>query len=84
MTGSASDHLTMQFLTWVAVCPRRYTEAMDVWRTTCPRMTIWEDAVGNGLVRVESGASMKDAQVVITQRGRAWLRRETGASATRS
>jgi len=28
-------------------------ETMEAWRTTCPRLTIWEDAVSDGLVTVD-------------------------------
>jgi hypothetical protein len=28
---------------------------MEVWRTSCPRLSIWEDALGDGLVRVRAG-----------------------------
>lgn len=37
---------------WVSKEPRSYSEVMDVWRTSCPRLTVWEDAVDRGyLVR---------------------------------
>lgn len=66
--------LTLQFLAWVAHRPRSYAETMDAWRTSCPRFTIWEDALGDGLVQVESGRSGQgDARVAITTRGRALL-----------
>ena len=62
--GTATDvayppvaSLTLQFLAWVAHRPRSYAETMDAWRTSCPRFTIWEDALGDGLVQVESGRS---------------------------
>ena len=46
---------------------------MEAWRTTCPRLTIWEDAIADGLVSVESTKSMRDAGVVVTERGRVLL-----------
>ena len=36
--------LTEQFLAWVADRPRTYAEAMEAWRSSCPRLSIWEDA----------------------------------------
>ena len=42
--------LILDFLEWLAIAPRPYTEVMDAWRTSCPRFTIWEDAVDNGFV----------------------------------
>ncbi len=69
--------LTRDFLAWVAREPRSYAEAMDAWRTSCPRFTIWEDALGDGLIRLESdnGTSSRRLQVVLTPRGRALLDR---------
>ena len=65
--------LTLQLLAWIAARPRTYQDTMEAWRTTCPRLTIWEDAVGDGLVSVESAASMNDARVLLTESGRALL-----------
>ena len=42
--------LTLQMLQWLASGPRDYAEAMEAWRTSCPRLTIWEDAWADGLV----------------------------------
>lgn len=47
--------LTRDLLQWIAASPRTYRETMDVWSTSCPRLSIWEDAVGNGLVRIRAG-----------------------------
>jgi hypothetical protein len=44
---------------------------MEDWRTTCPRLTIWEDALADGLVSVESGKSMRNARILLTESGRA-------------
>jgi hypothetical protein len=79
--------LTVQFLTWVAERPRSYGDAMDAWRTSCPRLSIWEDAVRDGLVtldRPQPGAKMRDRAVVITPRGLALLRPKAGATTTTS
>jgi hypothetical protein len=66
--------LTEQFLTWVAERPRTYAEAMEAWRSTCPRLSIWEDALGDELVRLEAGADgLSDCRVVLTPRGQALL-----------
>ena len=67
--------LTIQFLAWAAGAPRTYAEAMAAWRTSCPRLPVWEDALDNGLVHVEPvpGAAMADSLVVLTPRGWAVL-----------
>ena len=47
---------------------------MEAWRTHCPRFTIWEDALGDGLVRVESGGTtQRESRVMLTPDGRAML-----------
>jgi hypothetical protein len=42
--------LMQQMLEWIGHRPRDYGEVMDAWRTSCPRLTIWEDACIEGLV----------------------------------
>jgi hypothetical protein len=44
------DPLIYDFVKWVAREPRPYAQVMETWRTSCPRLTIWEDAVDRGLV----------------------------------
>ena len=46
---------TAQLLAWIAEGPRTYAETMDAWRTSCPRLSIWEDAIADGLVRIARG-----------------------------
>jgi hypothetical protein len=59
------------FLTWVSARPRTYPETMDAWRTSCPRLSVWEDALSDGLVRVVRTAPT--SLVVLTDSGRAAL-----------
>jgi hypothetical protein len=66
--SSASEALTLQLLAWLAERPRTYAETMEAWRTSCPRLSIWEDAHCDELVRVGS-------TVTLTERGRAMLDR---------
>jgi len=67
--------LTRDFLTWVACRPRTYAEAMEAWRSSCPRFTIWEDAISDGLIQVarSSGVKMGGASVTLTTHGCAVL-----------
>jgi hypothetical protein len=67
------DALTLQLIAWVSDRPRTYGEVMEAWTTTCPRMPIWEDAVSDGLVRVEGEGRMRERAVGLTPRGRALL-----------
>jgi hypothetical protein len=66
--------LTQQFLAWVADRPRTYAAAMEAWRSTCPRLSIWEDALDAELVRLEAGVGgLSECIVVLTPRGHALL-----------
>jgi len=70
-TTDASAGLMMQFLDWVGSQPRTYAETMDAWRTSCPRISVWEDASLDGLVALTDGASGAQgaAGVTLTQAG---------------
>jgi hypothetical protein len=54
-TGPPSA-LTRQMLEWIDERPRSYAETLETWKTSCPRLTIWEDAISDGLVQVEQGS----------------------------
>ncbi len=47
-----TDAPTLELLDWVSSRPRTYDETMDAWRSHCPRLLVWEDALLAGLVRV--------------------------------
>jgi hypothetical protein len=71
---TAAHTLTQQFLAWVAESPRSYADA-EAWRKSCPHLSIWEDAISDGLVRFENGATMKESRLVLTPQGRTFLQR---------
>jgi len=48
--NAVTEPLILDFLAWLAPVPRAYAEVMEAWRTSCPRLTIWEDAVDGGYV----------------------------------
>jgi hypothetical protein len=68
----AARALTQQFLVWVDEAPRSYADA-EAWRRSCPHLSIWEDAISDGLVRFLNGSGMQQSRVILTARGRAWL-----------
>ena len=49
--------LTRQLLEWIADKPRTYADVLDAWRTTCPRLSIWEDASIDGLIAYDPEGS---------------------------
>ena len=48
--GVSNNSLVLDLLDWLASGPRPYAEVMEVWRTSCPRLPVWEDAVDAGVV----------------------------------
>lgn len=63
---------TLEFLAWLARAERSYGEVRQAWRSTCPRLSAWEDALDQGLVAFAGGAArISDAtKVVLTPQGR--------------
>ncbi len=55
MSGNL-EPLIGDFVAWLAQAPRTYHEALEAWRTNCPRLTVWEEAVARGLVARARGA----------------------------
>ena len=44
------EPLILDLLEWVSRQERTYEEVIEVWRTSCPRLPVWEDASDRGLV----------------------------------
>ena len=66
------DALVLDLVEWIEREPRRYAEVLEVWRTSCPRLTIWEDAVDRGYVARRP--SIEGMRVMVTDRGETFLR----------
>jgi hypothetical protein len=54
------EALILDLLDWLTVRDRTYEEVMGVWRTSCPRLPVWEEANDRGLIMREeaNGKSM--------------------------
>jgi D-3-phosphoglycerate dehydrogenase len=54
MTGTAStetvDALVLDLLEWIGPGDRPYDEVLEAWRTSCPRLPVWEEAHARGLL----------------------------------
>jgi len=63
--------LMIELLQWLVVQPRTYRQAMEAWRTSCPRMPVWEDAIEAGLIRVSHtpGVAMTECAMKLTPLG---------------
>ncbi len=70
--AEAPAALLLDMLEWLAQTPRTYAQTMDAWRTSCPRLTVWEDAIDRAFVRREP-AGDGSVHVVVTPAGRRYL-----------
>jgi hypothetical protein len=68
------DTLILDLLEWIGPDPRPYNEVLEAWRTSCPRLPVWEDANDRGLV-VRHNAPGSGALVSVSAAGAAHLRR---------
>ena len=50
MADSVLEDLIIHLLEWVAKQERKYEEVIDAWRTSCPKLPVWEDANDRGLI----------------------------------
>jgi hypothetical protein len=69
----AADPLVLDFVEWIAREPRAYSEVVATWKTSCPRLTIWEDAADHGYVARETIAGV-GLFVTVTEDGAKLLR----------
>jgi hypothetical protein len=44
------DSLILDLLEWMGPEPRPYKEVLEAWRTSCPRLPVWEDANDRGFI----------------------------------
>ncbi len=66
------DALILDLLEWIGPEPKPYPEVIDAWRTSCPRLPVWEEANERGFIdrRHRDGAG---TFVALTGRGAAFL-----------
>jgi len=82
MSDPVVENLILDLLEWLALRDRSYEEVLEAWRTSCPRLPVWEEANDRGLVM---SVEMRGSRVVRpTPAGAALIRerrsRQTGAS----
>ncbi|MBR0702234.1 MULTISPECIES: hypothetical protein [Bradyrhizobium] len=71
--SETADPLVLDFVEWVAREPRAYAEVVATWKTSCPRLTIWEDASERGLVTRETLPGL-GLVIAVTEHGERLLR----------
>jgi D-3-phosphoglycerate dehydrogenase len=79
MADTVVEALILDLLEWVAKRERTYEEVMEAWRTSCPRLPVWEEANDRGLVVRENVNGR--CVVRITSSGRALLAQREGRHA---
>jgi hypothetical protein len=67
------EPLILDLLEWVGRKPRPYSEVIEAWRTSCPRLPVWEEANARGFVE-RLHTSGTEARVQVTPSGRTFLK----------
>src|SRR4051812_23040385 len=67
------DPLILDLLEWIGREPRSYSDVIDAWRTSCPRLTVWEDAMDRGFAAREH-VKGREVMIRLTAAGREFLR----------
>jgi hypothetical protein len=68
------DALILDLLEWIGPTPRPSDEVMDAWRTSCPRLPVWEEANDRGFV-VRTSVPGQGSVVAVSPGGADHLRR---------
>jgi hypothetical protein len=73
------DSLILDLLEWMGPNPRPYSEVLDAWRTSCPRLTVWEDANDRGFI-ARRHEPERGALVCVSAAGAEYLRKHRFAT----
>jgi hypothetical protein len=65
--SEAPSSSVVELLDWVSASPRTYSETLEAWKTHCPRLSIWEDALSAGLIAIRRTGG--NSLVVLTAAG---------------
>lgn len=68
------ESLILDLLEWIGPNPRPYAETLEAWRTSCPRLPVWEEANDRGFISRPSAVG-PDALVAVSAAGSEHLRR---------
>lgn len=77
------DALILDLLEWIGPRPRPYREVMDAWRTSCPRLPVWEDANERGFI-AHHHATGAEATISVSVLGRKFLAERRPAGRAKS
>jgi D-3-phosphoglycerate dehydrogenase len=51
------ESLLLDLLEWLARADRTYEETMEAWRTSCPKLPVWEEATDRRLIEFVAGGA---------------------------
>jgi D-3-phosphoglycerate dehydrogenase len=57
------ESLVLDLLDWIGPDGRPYVEALEAWRTSCPRLPVWEEADSAGFLMREYRGSQERVRV---------------------
>jgi hypothetical protein len=66
------EPLILDLLEWIGPAPRPYPEVIEAWRTSCPKLPVWEEANARGFVAREHREGV-GAFVSVSPAGREYL-----------
>ena len=75
--ASTTEALILDLLEWIGPNPRPYSEVIEAWRTSCPRLPVWEEANERGFLN-RSHDQGRGVFVFVSARGRAFLEEHRG------
>jgi hypothetical protein len=74
------DALVLDLLEWIGASPRPYADVIEAWRTSCPRLPVWEEANARGFVTQQHLQGV-GAFVSVSASGRQWLAKQRPSAA---
>jgi D-3-phosphoglycerate dehydrogenase / 2-oxoglutarate reductase len=72
MADNVND-LVLDLLEWLGSGPRPYVEVLDAWRTSCPRLPVWEEANERGFID-RTSVPGRGQLISVSAAGAAYLR----------
>lgn len=67
------EPLILDLLEWIGPRSRPYAEVIDAWRTSCPRLPVWEEANARGFI-AQTHEPGQEARVAVSAPGLSYLR----------
>jgi D-3-phosphoglycerate dehydrogenase / 2-oxoglutarate reductase len=72
LMGESLEPLILDLLEWIGPGARPYAEVLDAWRTSCPRLPVWEEANDRGFIEQHHEPG-HEATVCLSTTGRQYL-----------